>query len=388
MKDVLGNLYTHRETRPSLADEIAAEQQEPSIFGGDLLKQLKGMRKRRAMMRRIMVVVALVYAVGLAAFIALILMRNSAERTGRRMVAGATVTNRPAALPGAAVYDSKAMRLAIQQWKDAGEKLHDARLWIQKGRRDTAGALLQEILAANPNHSEALFESAQLSVQQDANDRARDLLQRLLTVDPQRKAAIQMLATVYSRAEQHEQALSLANWIMETDPDCTEAHRIAGVAAFQAKRFDLALAHFRKWAVAEPENMSAQKQYADVLLALKEYAKALVIYEGILKKKPDEADAYRQMAVCFAQQAMVEQAVSTLIQAIYNVGAAKVAPWFRDPGFEGVRHQKLFSLLERQVTLPHLSAKAGKSSGPSVQMNPDFELQRIQQIQSMLKMRH
>ncbi len=387
MKDVSGNLYTHREARPSLADEIEHEKVETSIFGGELLKQLKGMRKRRTWVRRIMVVMALVYGAGLAVFIAMILMRNSAERSGRLEVPANAVTNQHAVAPGTKGYDPKTVRLAIQQWKDAGEKLHEAHLWVQKGRQDMARDLFQQILAANPYHAEALFEAAQLAFQQGSDERARELLQRLLTVDSQRKPAIQMLATVFSRTDQQEQALALANWIMESDPDCIEAHRIAGIAALKSKRLDLALVHFRKWATAEPANISAQKQYADVLLELKDYGKACALYEAILKKKPDEADAYRQLAVCFAQQTLVEQAVSTMIQAIYNVGAPKVAPWFQDPGFASVRSQKLFALLERQVTVPRMSSKSRKSSGTDLLMDPGFELQRLQQVQAMLKNR-
>lgn len=385
MKDVPGNLYTHRESRPSLADEVERDK-EPSMFGGEMLRQLTGIRKRRIWVRRLMVIVALAYGAGLAAFIAMILMRNSAERGGRQAVVTAENTNRPPVAPVVQVYDAKAMRLAIQQWKETGEKLHEAHQWMQKGRQDTARTLLQDILTANPYHAEALFEAAQLSFQQGANEHASELLQRLLTVDPQRKAAAQMLATVYSRAGQHEQALSLANWIMETDPECAEAHRIAGVAALQAKRLDLALVHFRKWSLAEPENLVAQQQYADVLLDLKDYDKARALYEGILKKKPDEADAYRQLAVCYAKQALVDQVVATMIQAIYNVGAAKVATWFKDPGFESVRNQKLFVQLERQVTMPQMSGRVNQPSA-SDSMDMGAELQRIQQMQAVIKNR-
>ncbi len=384
MKDVSGNLYTHREPRPSLAEEIEHEKDDSSIFGGELLKQLKGMRKRRTLMRRVMVVLALVYAAGMAGFIALILMRNSAERGGRKTVAVPVVTNQAPLVTVATLYDAKTMRLAVQQWKDAGEKLREARQWIPKGRQDMAETLLREILAVNPQHGEALFESAQLYFQQNSNDRARDMLQRLLAVDPQRKAAIQMLATVYARTEQFDQALSLATWIMEFDPECAEAHRIAGLAALHSKRSDLALVHFRKWATLEPENIVAQKQYADVLLELKEYTRAGTLYEVVLKKKPDEADAYRQLAVCFAKQTMVEKTVSTMIQAIYNVGAPKVALWFKDPGFESVRNQKLFALLERQITTPQMSGKTGQSGG-DVSLDLGAELQRIQQMKATFR---
>jgi tetratricopeptide (TPR) repeat protein len=383
MSDVPGNLYSHREQRPSLADECDRDKHVSPIFGGDLLKQLRFMRRRRTVVRRIMLVVALVYAAGMAAFIALLVLRNSVDRT-KLTAAEANVTKSQPAASTSAALAPKAMRQAIQQWRDAAERLREARVWIQKGRHDTASALLQGLLADNPNNSEALFELAQIYFQQN-DDRARDLVQRLLIIEPQRKAATQMLATLYSRSGQHEQALALANWMLDLDPDSTEAHRVAGWAYLQTNRLDLAAVHFRKWVTADPDNMAAQKQYADVLLAQNEVEKARAIYEVILKKKPDEADTYRQLAICFARKTMVEQSVSTMIQAIYVIGAPKVATWFKDPGFESVRHQKLFALLEKQVTMPQMNAHVVQQPGAQVGPNANFDLRRLEQVQAMLK---
>jgi len=386
MKDVSGNLYAQREQRPSLADEFNRDKQVSPIFGGDLLNQLRAMRRRRTLGRRVMLAVALIYAAGMAAFVALLVLRNSVERAGRLTASTGVTSKQAASSPArAAILTALAMRQAVLQWKDTGEHLREARSWAQKGRQDTAATLLQEVLAANPNNSEALFELAEIHFQQGSDDRARELLQRLLAVDPQRKAAIQMLAVIYSRTGQHGQALVLANWMLETDPDSTEAHRVAGLACLQTNHLDLALAHFRKWVTAEPENISAQKQYADVLLMQNEVEKAKVIYEAILKKNPDVADAYRQLAVCYARKTKVEEAVSTMIQAVYVVGAPKVTAWFKDPGFDSVRHQKLFALLERQLTMPQFNARITQGSGSQAGPDMAFDLRRLEQIQAMLK---
>ncbi len=383
MNEVPGNLYSHREQRPSLADEFDRDKHVSPIFGGDLLKQLRAMRRRRTLARRIMVIVALVYAAGMAAFIALLVLRNSAD-PGQT---AAAPKGEKAALstPTHELLTPKTMRLSVQQWKDSTERLREARVWIQKGRHDTASALLQGLLASNPNHGEALLELAQIYFQQGADVQACSLLQRLLTIEPQRKLAAQMLATLYSRASRHEQALVLANWILDVEPDATEAHRVAGLAYLQTNRLDLALVHFRKWVTAEPDNLAAQKQYADVLLAQGELEKARAIYEAILKKKPEEADAYRQLAICYARQTLVEQSVSTMIQAIYVIGASKVSTWFKDPGFASVRHQKLFALLEKQVTTPQISAHVVPQAGMQMGPNANFDLRRLEQVQAMLK---
>lgn len=384
MKDVFGSLYSHREQRPSLADEIEREKKIAPIFGGDLLGQLRSMRRRRTVMRRVILTVALIYAAGLAAFIAMIVMRNSVDRTGP-VSPQALAEKNPKSSPAPLALDNpKNLRQAVMQWRDAGEQLKEARIWIQKGRYDTATSLLQQTLSTNPNHIDVLFELAQLFNQQGAYDRARDLLPRVIALDPQRKAAIQMLAAIYSRSEQHEQALILANWLLESDADCAEAHRVAGLAYLKTNRLDLALVHFRKWVTMEPDNLVAQKQYADVILSLKEYDKAGTLYEAILKKKPDEADAYRQLAICYAKTTKVDQTVATLIQAIYVVGATKVTAWFKDPGFESVRNQKLFALLERQMVAPHPERHIA-DGGAAGRVEANIDLRRLEQIQAMLK---
>jgi len=381
MSDESDNLYAQREQRPSLADEIEqASHTQLSPLGVNVRKKIRAMRRRQLWIHRLALGGAVVYALGLTAFILVLNFRRPAAGTPPPISVPAVksalvIASRPAS----------DVRVAIQKWKDDAERLQTARVWIQKGRLDAAHDLLQAALDDNPENVEVLFELAQVTFDQGANERARELLQRVLWANPNHKTAPQMLATVYSRLGQDEPALALAQWVLEADPDSAGAHRIAGIAQLKAHRFDQAAIHFHKWAALEPDNPVALKQYADVLMELKEYDKAASFFEKILLKKNDEADAYRQLAICYAKQLQVNKAVETMTQAMSILGSSKVAAWFKDPGFDSIRAQNLFALLEHEITRPNLAGTPTHANETVIDMNTVFDQKHLQQIQDSLK---
>lgn len=385
MPDASDNLYSQREPRLSLADEIARDARAVPAFDGNLQQQLRIMRRRRIWMLRIVVTIALIYTMGLTAFIAVIMSHRT---NGRATVAAATnepLSRKLAGKSGAAADNLADIRRSIQKWKASSEQLREARTWVQKDRRDTAAVILKQAVTDDPADVALQFELGQLYLEQGDFERARELLLRVLRVEPQHKGARQMLAAAYSHLGQHEQALALANWILEDDPDDEEVQRIAGLAHLQANRLNEAMLHFRKWLVLSPDKVEAQKQYADVLMRLQEYDKAAGLYEDILKKKSTDAEVYQHLAICYAKLMHGEQTVATMVQALYIVGTPSVAKWFKDPGFDNVRTNKLFSLLERQVTAPTMAGKATQAGETLLDLNSIIDEKRLKQIQSEIK---
>jgi hypothetical protein len=118
---------------------------------------------------------------------------------------------------------------------------------------------------------------------------------------------------------------------------------------------------------------------------LKQYGKAADLYDNILKKKAVEADAYRQLAICYAEQTQVDKTVETLTQALALLGAPLVTTWFKDPGFDTVRTHSLFATFERNATRPVLGAKPAQTGETTINMNSVFDTKRMQQVQGMLK---
>jgi tetratricopeptide (TPR) repeat protein len=396
MNDQPGNLYAQREPRPSLTDEIEqGRQTATSAFGRGLRQQMQALRRRRKWLQRAALVVIVLYVVGLTVFIPMILLRKPAHSVAPPPPAAAIVKPAvPATLPaaptkptpvGVAATDPMAGRLTVQKLKSALEQLREARGWVQKNRPDTARLLLLKILNENPDNVEARWELAQLTFAQGTNDYTRELLLSILRADPGHKNAQEMLATTYLRLGHYESALALAQWILEGDADSCAAHRLAGLALLKTDRFEQAAIHFRKWSALEPDNIEALKHYADAIMRLQEYAKATVLYENILKKKPGEVDVYLQLAICQAKQTQVDKAVETLTQALALVGAPQVAPWLQDEGFSGVRGHSLFVTFARNIARrPVMGNQPAQADETAIDMKSVFDAKRLQKAQQML----
>ena len=387
MKHTSGSLYAQREERLSLAEEMERHKGVPSVWSGDLQKKMNRIRSRHLWLRRFALAVVLLYALGLTAFITMIMFRGKPSRASSAPVASSPTTTqaKPPVLAKPDPYSVGGLHLAIQNWKDAGDRLRDARTWTQKNRRDMAAALLQEGLKDSPENVALLFELAQLNFDKRDFARTRELLQHVLCIEPNHKTAGQMLATTYLFLGLHEQALTLADWILEGAPDSDVAHRVAGLAQLKAKRLDQAVIHFRKWVARAPNDQDAQRQYADTLMGLKDYEKAGAIYENLLKNNSAMAEVYHQLAICYAQRAMVDKSVATLTQALCVIGAPQVATWFKDSGFDGIRTHKLFTVFERQVITPTLATKAMPSGETRVDLESTFDQKGMKQLQDALQ---
>ena len=389
MVEEVGNLYAQREQRPSLRDEAAQDSRLPaSLQKNNFRQQIYAIRRRHIWLQRLVVVGIVLYAVGLTVFI-LTLKFGPAKSRG---VHDLSLDPIPVVSPPVTKVIRSVSSLSgdiqadIQKWKNAGERLQEARAWIQKGRLDIARNTLEAALADNPENVELLFELAQLTFAQGTDKRACDLLQHVARINPERKLVPQMLADVYNRLGQYEAALALAHWILEGNPDSAAAHQIAGTAELKAHRLEQAVGHFRKWSALEPDNLTALRQYAELLTALKDYAKAGDLYEKILKKEPDDGEIYHQLAMCYARQVQAAKTVATLTQAMSVVGAFRIAAWIKEPGFDAIRKHDLFSVFERE--LAHTADSRGRGGGASepensISTGPDMN--RMAEIQAVMQ---
>ena len=384
MADEVGNLYGQREQRPSLTDGTTQDRRSSaSLQNNSLRQQISAIRRRHKWLQRLVLVGIVIYAIGLTACLLTMKFVAAKSRVVHKLPSVAIpVAPPPVTMVTRSVSSSlHDIQADIEKWKNADERLQEARAWIQKGRLDIARNTLETTLADNPENVEILFELAQLTFAQGADKRAYDLLQHVARINPEHKLVPQMLADVYSRLGQYEAALALAQWILEGNPDSAAAHQIAGNAELKAHRLEQAVVHFHKWSELEPDNLMALKQYAELLLALKDYAKVGGIYEKILKKKPDDGDAYRQLATCYARQAQAEKTVATLTQAMSVVGASRIAIWIKEPTFDAIRKHDLFTVFEQEVAHSYASRdRAAHGGAAKIDLNNAFDVKQMQQL--------
>ncbi|MCX6998372.1 MAG: tetratricopeptide repeat protein [Kiritimatiellaeota bacterium] len=381
------NIYQQREKRPAIEDELGAQSASPT--GRKKLQQeFVAARRRRLLMRRLAVGLLAVYALAGIGWVAYsINKRGLAAPPAPKETAAAPVAPAPVHLGVAETerWDLYQMRAAIDTWRQAPDKLqqaHDLRL---RGHVDSAQQALEQLRKDNPDNLELQLELAQIYLEKNQFRRATDLLLRVLNMDPARESARIALVSAYAQLARHDMALALAQWILESKPDAVLAHRVAAAAYRHQGRAEQELLHLRRWVALEPASAEAACQIAETLTRLRAYDKAQPLWEEIVKKYPDNADAFRLLAVCYAQQAQTEKSVEILVRALSLFGAPRVADWFADKGFDGIRDQKLFSILQKQLNRPAFAVQTNRGAEGRIDMNTLFDAKKASQFQEMLK---
>ena len=382
------NLYQQREKRPTMGDALERQPASSPPAKGLLQQKFIAARRRRTLVRRLALGAVAVYALLIGG-----LLLYTLGKPGTR-----TVPARPALRPAAVMptpapltateYERHALdqlRTAIAAWRVAPDKIRQARDLAQRGHQESARQALEQLQQEDPHNLELHLELAQLYLQKKDYQRAADLSQRVLNMDPARDSARNVLAMAYSQMGRHDQALMLAQWILDTNLNAALAHRIAAAAYQQQGHFDQELGHLRKWAALEPDNIEATRRVAEAQLRLHAYDQAQPLLEDIVVKQPDNAEAFRQLAVCYAQQKQAGKSVEILTRALALFGAPKISGWFGDKGFDAIRDQKIFSILQQQLSQPALAAQTARSGEERIDMNQIFDEKKANQLQELLK---
>ena len=78
------------------------------------------------------------------------------------------------------------------------------------------------------------------------------------------------------------------------------------MAYFRQNKAELALKHYQQAIALDPQFLEAHLKIAMILLDQKHYAAATDTYLTIIALKPDDAEAYHNLGLCYAYQAMRE----------------------------------------------------------------------------------
>ena len=130
--------------------------------------------------------------------------------------------------------------------------------------------------------------------------------QKALGMDPQSVAAYNGIGAAYTMLEKYDEAISAQQKALELQPDFAKAHAGIGLAYFRQNKTDLSLKHYRQAVTWDPQFLEAHLKIATILLNEKRYAEAIDAYLKIIALKPDDAEAYHNLGLCYAYQAKGE----------------------------------------------------------------------------------
>ena len=191
---------------------------------------------------------------------------------------------------------------------DIAELLRRAVTVHQEGRLDDAGALYAEILAADPDHVDALYYAGQAALQSGTPADARDLFARLAEADPKFAEGHYYLASAHLALSETEPAMSALDRALELKPDFAEALLELGNCLQALGRLDDAATSYRRAAALKPDLVGALSNLGIVLRKLGRVNEAISAYRQAIAAQPAFAEAHFNLALLLQEMRSLAEA--------------------------------------------------------------------------------
>lgn len=228
--------------------------------------------------------------------------------------------------------------------------LQEANSLIRDGRLDQAAAVLRELLAADPDNSEAWYKQGNVFKGLDrpadalaSYQRAIDLtpnytaahcnrsvvllalgraqealrgLERAIEIDPHDAIAHYNLGVTAQALGRMDAALAAYDNAIGLNPHYAEAHFSRGNALARLERWEEALASYDRALLLEPHNVAAHLHRGNVLRALQRWDEALESYDRAIALTPDQADGHFNRGVLLEQLKRFPAALASFDRAV------------------------------------------------------------------------
>lgn len=298
--------------------------------------------------------------------------RQSHPDTVSGVQLGALTIDRPVSTAPELDGSTAAIRRAMEASEKSRLVFSEAEMLAGRGLVREAGDKLERHLRAYPEQIETRLRLAGYRLRLRQYDAAGALLLEVLRADPQNAGARLLLADVLIGKNEFAGAYEAAKWTLELLPGDPDALKIAGRAAIRAGWHQVALDHLRDLSVTRRSDIECRGLLALCYLRLGEYGKAVFQLNEIVREGKADESVYYNLAVSYAQQKQPQDVVDVITRAAAQVGDAKAMEWLRDDDFLPVRESPLFAALVQQLghgASPSIGLASGKSA-PSLGILP------------------
>lgn len=196
----------------------------------------------------------------------------------------------------------------------------------------TAQKALSEVLMGQKK-----YEEAQESLLASLNRTPSDLDLRLA------------LAGVLSVQGEDKSVLQLTRWILADHPYSIRAHHLAAVSLVHMGENKEAIIHLRKILNLNNQHKSAQSLLGMIYRKEGAYDKAVNLLKEQLITDNHDSVTYYNLALCYAGQNKVQNAVDWLSQAVDLFGSSFVEVWLQCADFDTIRADPAFVAFMKQL---------------------------------------
>jgi protein O-GlcNAc transferase len=161
----------------------------------------------------------------------------------------------------------------------------------QAGRLAEAEACYQRVLAAQPDHAEALHLLGVVAHQAGRHDFAVELISQAIKQNGQNAAYFRSLGIALKNQGKLDEAVTAYRQAIRIEPGLAEAHCNLGNMLRGQGELDEALASYNRAICLRPDYADALCNRGSALLGLKRYDEALASCDRALTLRPDHAEA-------------------------------------------------------------------------------------------------
>jgi len=186
----------------------------------------------------------------------------------------------------------------------------------QSGRLAEAESIYRQILAAQPNHADALHLLGVIAQQVGRNEAAVDYILQAIAIDPHHPVAHSNLGEAWRALGRFDEAVAACRRALELKPDFPEAHNNLGNALRGKGQIEEAAAAFRRALEIKPDYAEAHNNLGGALDERSHFREAAVAFRRALELKPDYPEAHYNLGNALRKRGEFDEAIASYRRAL------------------------------------------------------------------------
>lgn len=200
--------------------------------------------------------------------------------------------------------------------RDIASMLATAQQKFSAGQFAEATDLLQEILALDPQHGEALEGLGYIASKQGEHQRAADYLIRAMEALDASPDQLQLAAHVCQLADRHADAAALYERCLARLPDHGPSMHGAALSLAKLGENERALQYFERLTTRHPQLAEVHYNKGNLLGVMGRYDDEMAAYGKAIARKPDFVRAYVNLGVALRDQHRFDEALLQFKKAL------------------------------------------------------------------------
>ena len=218
--------------------------------------------------------------------------------------------------------DAAQFLLAATQLKPSSHVAEGkARAWLSLAhvleavKPEEAIAAYREAATLQPKDPEPHVAAGALLEKQNKSAEAENEYKQAVVLDPSSDAVIG-LANLYMRGRRFPEASDYLRKLIATHPERADAHIQLGQILADEGKNDEAIAELQTGVKLAPADLAAQRNLADLYLAIKQNDQAETLYRALVAAKPDDAGLHHDLGKSMLEQKKFSDAEKEFMTAV------------------------------------------------------------------------